>query len=145
MFFRLPDTSPETEAEWLQHGQQIVRRKTSGSFYIGITADPVRRFLEGHSQSGNFHAMDVIAVVSSSLTSAKIERGLLGIFRGHPNCMNQSWGGESPTPGYPHYVYVVSRADGLHRSNRSTSGRFRGTVADDIRMWSGIYGADGRA
>lgn len=138
--FRLPDIMPDSEAEWLQHCQQIVRRTSASySFYIGITADPVRRMEEGHSRSG-FDMMVVIAAVASSAVSGSLERGLLGSINGHPNCMNQSWGGESPTPGYPHYVYVVSRSDGLMRSNRSFGSRWSADVASDLRMWSGIYG-----
>ena len=117
-----PDTEPDNIDGWLSHCHRIIRRWSSSSFYyIGITADPVRRFLEGHSRRG-YDIMDVIAAVPSSRESAHIERGLLARHREHPHCENTAPGGETPTPGYPHYVYVVART-GPMRSHRSGNSR----------------------
>ena len=120
-----PDTEPENIDGWLSHCNRIIRRWSPSSFYyIGITADPVRRFLEGHSRNGHggYDIMDVIAAVASSKESARIERGLLARHREHPYCENTAPGGESPTPGHPHYVYVVART-GPMRSHRSGNSR----------------------
>ena len=79
-----PDTEPENIDGWLPHCNRIIRRWSPSSFYyIGITADPVRRFLEGHSRNGHggYDIMDVIAAVASSKESARIERGLLARHR----------------------------------------------------------------
>ena len=117
-----PDTEPDNIDGWLSHCHRIIRRWSSSSFYyIGITADPVRRFLEGHSRRG-YDIMDVIASVPSSRESAHIERGLLARHREHPHRENTAPAGETPTPGYPHYVYVVART-GPMRSHRSGNSR----------------------
>ena len=133
-----PDTEPENIDGWLSHCNRIIRRWSPSSFYyIGITADPVRRFLEGHSRNGHggYDIMDVIAAVASSKESARIERGLLARHREHPYCENTAPGGESPTPGHPHYVYVVART-GPMRSHRSgNSRRLTSGILSDIAFF----------
>ena len=132
---RFPDTEPDNIAGWLSHCNRKIRTWSSaGFYYIGISADPVKRFLEGHSLRG-YDVMDVIAVAPSSRESAQIERGLLARHREHPHCENIAPGGESPTPGYPHYVYVIART-GPMRSHRSGNSRRQPlTVMSDISFF----------
>ena len=130
-----PDTEPDNIDGWLSHCHRIIHRWSSSSFYyIGITADPVRRFLEGHSLRG-YDIMDVIAAVGSSRESARIERGLLARHREHPHCENTAPGGESPTPGYPHYVYVVARTGPMRSRRSGNSCRQPPTVMSDLAFF----------
>ena len=130
-----PDREPDNIDGWLLHCNRIIRRSSSSSFYyIGITADPVRRFLEGHSLRG-YDIMDVIAAVASSRESARIERGLLARHREHPHCENTAPGGESPTPGYPHYVYVVARTGPMRSRRSGNSCRQPPTVMSDLAFF----------
>ena len=82
-------------------------------FYIGITASPTQRWLQAHSQS--FDRMLVIHAATTSAATAQVERSLLTTFREHAQCLNVGPGGERPSSGSPHYVYIVSRERGSGR------------------------------
>lgn len=95
------------------HALQAVNALSDMSFYIGITEDPVRRWRQ---HSSRFDSVTVLVEASGSHVTGPLEERLLAFFRGRlMGCLNVGRGGESPTNGTPHYLYVAVRRDGLIR------------------------------
>ena len=125
---KLPVCPPDDEVDWLDHCRAIVRRVSDGTFYIGIANDPPKRFQQ-HACNG-FDRMTVLAAVESSSVSGRLERGLLSEYLGKNTCMNTGAGGESASPGSPHFVYVVWREDGMMRRAHGGSSKWSADSAD---------------
>lgn len=100
------------------HADRTIRRLVGQhlAFYIGITQNPHRRW-EHHSRSIGWCRMIVVVEAPSAATTVIIEQSLLQRWLQHPCCRNVGGGGESPTAGRPHYVYVLEgTGTGLTRS-----------------------------
>ncbi len=54
-----------------------------------------------------YHHMHVVFIGSDSNESKEFETALLRRIVGSPKCDNKSLGGESPSPGTPHFCYIV--------------------------------------
>ena len=92
----------------------------TGSFYVGITENVVRRYDEHIESSlcGPAPIMVVLVQADSSATTAALERQLLAAYLYSPCCMNVGRGGERASGGSPHYLYVLKSTTPLLR--RST-------------------------
>ena len=78
----------------------------SREFYVGITEDPARRFLE-HQQNG-YVQMDLF-IFPSSAESGDCEIAILRSTQDIPNCQNRSGGGEVRSCREPHFCYIAWR------------------------------------
>ena len=105
----LPE-GPDERGDGFDHCCRLIRR-LRGSFYIGISEAPDRRFEEHRA---TYDGMVVLLQAPNSRISGAMERRLIAEFRG-TRCHNYGVGGERPSFGSPHYVYVVYRHDGLLR------------------------------
>ena len=85
--------------------------RVSLRFKVGITTDPVHRFLNssyGYSQQGIYKQMTIIAILKSMEAAAFLEAALIREFRDHHACGNEAAGGEgSSTDSVLGFVYVV--------------------------------------
>ena len=92
----------------------------AGSFYIGITEDPLSRWygrdgVPGHCRAYSY--MIVLYEARSSSSTATLERLLIAHYHepGFLRCLNVGRGGERASAGSPHYLYVAFRQDVLIR------------------------------
>ena len=147
IILRLPMSEPENEGAWIHYCSETLRRWNSGgSYYIGITGDPVVRWRQ-HEANG-FSVMMIMMVATKSKATAAVERGVIKRWCSLPSCSNAGPGGEGASSASPHFLYVVSRPDFLIRrrgsnytsaSTRSGSGPARransvhmGSVLDEL-------------
>ena len=103
------------------------------AFYVGITEDPVRRWLERHGDDGRDRAhcekyieMRIIHVAKSSRETGTLETQLIEEWnRSRPFLIENArgTGGERPSAGSPHYCYVCFRTDSFVRLAPRTAGR----------------------
>ncbi len=95
------------------------------SFKIGICRNPPARLALvpwAHTNSG-YHRMHVVFVGNSVLESKEVEIALIDKYIGGPKCDNVKRGGDTPTPGHPHFAYVcVKSSNQLWRSNARPTG-----------------------
>ena len=91
-----------------QHSDAVVRKIVARrkGFYVGITRDPARRW-EQHQLRRIWSHMTIVVEARDSSLSRAVEMQILLFWRGNQLCWNASGGGESATPGSPHYVYVL--------------------------------------
>ena len=101
-------------ADHYTHALQAIRGLSGMSFYIGITEHPVRRW---RHHSSRFDFMTVLVEAPGSHVTGPLEVQLLEVLLGRLGCLNVGRGGETPTDGTPHYLYVAARRDGLLRYN----------------------------
>ena len=110
---RLGANLADPDADHYAHARDAVSRLGGVSFYIGITENPVNRWRYHRER---FSSMTVLVEASGSHVTAPLEVRLVTFFRGRfMRCLNVGPGGESPTNGTPHYLYVAIRQDGLIR------------------------------
>ena len=114
--------SPE---EQYRHCLNVVSwlQRLGSAYYIGITANPAVRW---HYHAIRFDSMVLLMEAPGSHVTGALERRVLNTFLGHVRCLNVAPGGETRTPGSPHYLYVAWRRDGLIR--RGTTVRSRGVL-----------------
>lgn len=92
-----------------RHADRFIRGITERrhGFYVGITRDTDARWDRHHSKDSHWsHMTTLVEALNSEATSA-VEMQILAKWGSDPYCCNRSSGGESPTPGSPHYVYVL--------------------------------------
>ena len=136
VLFRFPAAEPQTSSECVDHCLGVLRSCCpTGSYYWGITENPMRRWVEGHCQT--YDTMRVVVVCRTSRETGLIERQLISQSRAGYRCNNVGAGGERASAGSPHFVYLCSREDGLIRGRPGGGGkRMRmGTVADDLAFF----------
>jgi len=113
--FRLLTTSFAQNANHCADG---VRAVVDGrKFKIGITEDPMDRFYNeiygyGTAAGGNYSKMYLLYVAPLSKprvpdSTGRMEINLIARFKEDPNCLNKGPGGECPSNGSPHFVYVA--------------------------------------
>ena len=124
---------PLDGSDAFEHACRIIAQSRR-AFYIGITEDPVRRWMGCPDMRGHcwvFSKMVVVLEAPSSIETAALERRLISHFNpsadpllsriaatlrgGNVRCLNSGPGGERASSGSPHYCYVVFRADTLVR------------------------------
>ena len=130
----LPDVEPLNHDQWISHCKKVIVRVAGGSFYIGISGDPLSRY-EYHREKG-YTNMSVIAVGPSSSFSATLEVELIKIFSSNHCCANRSIGGEGASSAQPHYVYIVWRHDGMLRQSGGGGRGGMRSVSDDFLMFA---------
>lgn len=115
--FQLPEISA-TASQVTKHGEEVIAKlsaKHPAVFKIGITSNPVRRWLHptyGYARDTieRWQGMKIWAVTSNSLSVALLEHFMISKFQNLPGCRNSRPGGESAAPGAgPHFAYVVAR------------------------------------
>ena len=126
----LPGQSPFTNALLIMDRRQA---RQPAAFYVGITEDPVRRWLERHGDDGRelahcekYIEMRVIWVAKSSRETGRLEMQLIDEWnRSRPLLIENArgTGGERPSAGSPHYCYVCFRTDRFVRHGPRTAGR----------------------
>lgn len=78
------------------------------NFYVGISEDTGRRFEMHQDTSPNtWQRMVVLVEAPSSRATATIEQAVLRRWLDWPGCLNVGTGGERPSAGSPHFVYVL--------------------------------------
>jgi hypothetical protein len=109
-----------TYQEALAFAKRRVASEIAGgkSFYIGITENPERRFEEHLFTNGLWDKQIVLVEAASSRTTAALEVSLLSVFGEHLGCHNVSGGGERPSAGSPHFLYLLVSSAGLIRRCR---------------------------
>ena len=97
------------------------------AFYVGITEDPVARWLGSPECPGHQHRFQILIVcyeAKSSADTAALERRLIGYYQGRTGgildfgnlrCLNIGGGGERPSVGSPHFLYIAFRENELLR------------------------------
>ena len=107
--FMMTGSEYEDVAMAARHADRIIRaiRDRRHSFYVGITRDPARRWEQHHARNSSWSHMTVVVEARDSVATSTVEMQTLVFWRGDPLCLNRSSGGESATPGSPHYVYVL--------------------------------------
>ena len=140
--FRFPEAEPQSTSEWVAHCLGVFRScATGGSYYWGITENPLRRWEECHCLT--YSRMHVVAVCLTSRQTGQIERELISRSRTGHLCNNVGAGGERASAGSPHFVYLCTSSGLLRRSRaggggRGGRGRTRmGSVMDDIAWFGG--------
>jgi hypothetical protein len=100
-----------------EHASERVRAVWSSevAFYIGITENPSRRFGEHLGSNPSWSFMVVLVEADSSRQTADLETRLLKAFGHSLSCTNNSAGGERPSAGSPHYLYMLVAETGLLR------------------------------
>jgi hypothetical protein len=100
-----------------EHASERVRTvwRSEVAFYIGITENPSRRFGEHLGSNPSWSCMVVLVEADSSRETADLERRLLKAFGHSLSCTNNSAGGERPSAGSPHYLYMLVAETGLLR------------------------------
>jgi hypothetical protein len=89
--------------------------RSEKAFYIGITENPSRRFGEHLGSNSSWSCMVVLVEADSSRETADLERRLLKAYGHSLSCTNNSAGGERPSAGSPHYLYMLVAETGLLR------------------------------
>ena len=125
-----PGQSPFTNALLAMDRRQALQ---PAAFYVGITEDPVRRWLERHGDDGRelahcekYIEMRVFWVARSSRETGRLEKQLIDEWnRSRPLLIENArgTGGERPSAGSPHYCYVCFRTDRFVRHGPRTAGR----------------------
>jgi hypothetical protein len=92
-------------------GALFALQAARSAFYVGISEDPSRRWAE-HADRNHWQGMIVICEAASSRETAALERRLLSWHSTSPLCRNVGRGGERPSAGRPHYLYVLHTAAG---------------------------------
>ena len=108
--FMMTGSKLEDVAMAARHADPIIRaiiRDRRHRFYVGITRDPARRWEQHQARHSSWSHMTVLVEARDSVATSTVEMRILASWRGDPLCLNRSSGGESPTPGSPHYVYVL--------------------------------------
>ena len=107
--FMMTGSEYEDVAIAARHADRIIRaiRDRRHSFYVGITQDPARRWEQHQARNSSWSHMTVVVEARDSVATSTVEMQTLVFWRGDPLCLNRSSGGESATPGSPHYVYVL--------------------------------------
>ena len=107
--FMMTGSEYEDVAMAARHADRIIRaiRDRRHSFYVGITRGPARRWEQHQARNSSWSHMTVVVEARDSVATSTVEMQTLVFWRGDPLCLNQSSGGESATPGSPHYVYVL--------------------------------------
>ena len=94
---------------------------------MGITEDPVARWLGSPEWPGHQHRFQSLIVcyeAKSSADTAALERRLIGYYQGRGGgildfgnlrCLNIGGGGERPSVCSPHYLYIAFRENELLR------------------------------
>ena len=109
-----------TYEEALAFARRRVASEISGgeSFYIGISENPERRFEEHLMTNGLWDIQVVLVEAASSRTTACLEVSLLSEFGKRLMCHNASGGGERPSAGSPHFLYLLVSQSGLLRRSK---------------------------
>jgi len=128
---------PTRHADPFRHCMNFLGRIKGVAYYIGITESPPLRW-ESHSHK--YDLMYLVWVAQSSRETADLEKQLLDrvAFRSL-SCENRSYGGERPSAGSPHFVYVCTRESGLMRGNYGVprrGGKWSASVEESL------YGPD---
>ncbi len=89
--------------------------RSEQAFYIGITENPSRRFGEHLGSNPSWSRMVVLVEAVSSKETADLERRLLRAYGHSLSCTNNSAGGERPSAGSLHYLYMLVAENGLLR------------------------------
>ena len=107
--FMMTGSEYEDVAMAARHADRPIRaiRDRRHSFYVGITRDPARRWEQHQARNSSWSHMTVVVEARDSVATSTVEMQTLVFWRGEPLCLNRSSGGESATPGSPHYVYVL--------------------------------------
>ena len=107
--FMMTGSELEDVAMAARHADRIIRaiRDRRHRFYVGITRDPARRWEQHQARNSSWSHMTVVVEARDSVATSTVEMQTLVFWRGDPLCLNRSSGGESATPGSPHYVYVL--------------------------------------
>lgn len=105
---------PHTQCRIVDHVNRLLCRISGNRFYVGITENPRRRWLDGHIHDG-WSQMLVVWAARTSQETAGLEKEVLARWRCHPGCANVGCGGERASQGSPHFLYIVTRDDGLIR------------------------------
>lgn len=92
-----------------RHADRFIRgiRDRRHGFYVGITRDPDARWERHRSKDSHWSHMTTLVEALDSVATSAVEMQILAKWGSDPCCCNRSSGGESPTPGSPHYVYVL--------------------------------------
>ena len=92
----------------------------SSTYYIGITENPERRFVEHEDEGtcGSDPLMIVLFEADSSRWTVPLEKQLVAKYRHQLRCMNVSGGGERASAGSPHFLYVLYSSSPLLRRGR---------------------------
>jgi hypothetical protein len=100
-----------------EHASERVRTvwRSEVAFYIGITENPSRRFGEHLGSNPSWACMVVLVEADTSRETADLERRLLKAYGHSLSCTNNSAGGERPSAGSPHYLYMLVAETGLLR------------------------------
>ena len=124
-----PGQSPFTNALLAMDRRQA---RQPAAFYVGITEDPVRRWLERHGDDGRelahcekYIEMRVIWVAKSSRETGRLEMQLIDEWNRSRSLLIENargTGGERPSAGSPHYCYVCFRTDRFVRHGPRTAG-----------------------
>jgi len=128
---------PTRHEDPFRHCMNFLGRIKGVAYYIGITESPPLRW-ESHSHK--YDLMYLVWVAQSSRETAALEKQLLDrvAFRSL-SCENRSYGGERPSAGSPHFVYVCTRESGLMRGNYGVprrGGKWSASVEESL------YGPD---
>ena len=117
---------PPDRIDPFQHCRSLLAH-TRRAFYVGITEDPVARWLGSPECPGHQHRYTALLVcfeASTSAETAALERRLIGYYQGRAGgildfgnlrCLNIGGGGERPSIGSPHYLYIAFRENELLR------------------------------
>ena len=94
---------------WIQ--EYVVRARR---FKIGITGQPANRFtheLYGYSDLGYeaFYLCYTSPNSTGEASTNELEIILTKHFSSHPRCENKDCTGKTPTPKWPHFLYVVTK------------------------------------
>ena len=107
--FMMTGSECEDVAMAARHVDRIIRtiRDRRHSFCVGITRDPARRWEQHQVRNSSWSHMTVFVEARDSVATSSVEMRTLAFWRADTLCQNRSSGGESATPGSPHYVYVL--------------------------------------
>ena len=107
--FMMRGSELEDAAMAARHADRFIRAiwDRRHRFYVGITRDPARRWEQHQARNSSWSRMTVLVEARDSVATSTVEMQILVFWRGDPLCLNRSSGGESATPGSPHYVYVL--------------------------------------
>ena len=92
---------------------QSITAKHPAVYKIGITRNPVQRWLQGYAKDHQMHwtEMKVLALLPDPLSAGLVETALVHTFQQRPGNQNIRRGGEGVDPSGqgPYFVYVVFR------------------------------------
>jgi len=107
-------------------------------FKIGITENPPRRKKLYDNSGEPVTEMHLIYFAPTSKpriaeSTGQMERALISKFRGREGCQNTAPGGERPSEGCPHWVYL--KVDDCHYDQPSKLQRQKETMNMLVRPW----------